>query len=195
MPTTISHRYKLRRGTAAAWTTADPVLLEGEPGLETDTRKVKYGDGVTAWTSLAYATISGVAWGDITGDIEDQADLLAVFDDIADELALKADLGSPQISDHDTYTFVLADANKHYYHTDAGAHTVTIPANSSIAFSIGTVLGFVNEDGAGDVTIAITTDTLRWQGNTGSRTLAENGFATAIKVTATLWRLTGDGIT
>jgi len=47
---------KLRRETAANWTTANPVLALGEPGLETDTGKVKYGDGTTAWASLAYST-------------------------------------------------------------------------------------------------------------------------------------------
>lgn len=54
MTTTISIRFKFRRGTAAEWTTANPVLLTGEPGLETDTGKMKYGDGTTAWNSLAY---------------------------------------------------------------------------------------------------------------------------------------------
>lgn len=45
-----------RRGTAAEWTAADPVLENGEPGYETDTRRLKVGDGVTAWTALGYAT-------------------------------------------------------------------------------------------------------------------------------------------
>jgi hypothetical protein len=46
---------KLRRDTAANWTTADSVLGSGEPGLETDTGKIKFGDGSTAWTTLAYS--------------------------------------------------------------------------------------------------------------------------------------------
>lgn len=45
---------QFRRGTAAAWTTANPILADGEMGFETDTRKQKIGDGVTAWSSLAY---------------------------------------------------------------------------------------------------------------------------------------------
>ena len=44
-----------RNGTASQWTAANPILALGEQGLESDTRKVKYGDGVTAWNSLAYA--------------------------------------------------------------------------------------------------------------------------------------------
>jgi len=45
---------KLRRGTAAQWTAADPILAAGEPGFETDTGKHKIGDGVTAWAGLSY---------------------------------------------------------------------------------------------------------------------------------------------
>jgi hypothetical protein len=51
----MTTRIKLRRDTAANWTTEDPILAEGEPGLETDTGKIKYGDGTTAWVSLDYA--------------------------------------------------------------------------------------------------------------------------------------------
>jgi hypothetical protein len=47
---------KLRRDTAANWTTADSVLATGEPGVETDTGKLKFGDGASAWTSLSYSS-------------------------------------------------------------------------------------------------------------------------------------------
>lgn len=60
-------RFRIRRDTAANWTSVNPVLGLGEPGLETDTRKVKYGDGATAWTSLAYSAAGAIAWTDITG--------------------------------------------------------------------------------------------------------------------------------
>lgn len=46
---------QLRRGTASQWTTANPVLLAGEVGVETDTSRLKIGDGSTAWNSLPYA--------------------------------------------------------------------------------------------------------------------------------------------
>jgi hypothetical protein len=49
----------LRRGTAAQWTASNPVLAEGEVGLETDTRKFKVGDGLTAWSSLSYWQTGG----------------------------------------------------------------------------------------------------------------------------------------
>lgn len=48
-------RIQLRRGKAAFWTDANPILFPGEPGLETDTRKLKFGDGRTPWRELEYA--------------------------------------------------------------------------------------------------------------------------------------------
>ena len=55
---------QLRGGTATAWTSANPILAQNEFGVETDTNKMKRGDGATAWTSLAYfetgeVTLSG----------------------------------------------------------------------------------------------------------------------------------------
>lgn len=49
-------KIRLRRGTAAEWTAANPTLLLGEMGIETDTRKFKFGDGSAAWNSLLYAS-------------------------------------------------------------------------------------------------------------------------------------------
>jgi YD repeat-containing protein len=47
-------KIQVRRGTAAQWTTANPVLAVGERGYETDTKREKIGDGVTSWISLPY---------------------------------------------------------------------------------------------------------------------------------------------
>ncbi|MGC0237263.1 GDSL-type esterase/lipase family protein [Arthrobacter sp. SD76] len=52
----MAQRIQLRRGTAAEWTAANPVLANGEPGVETDTGKQKFGNGVAAWTVLPYAS-------------------------------------------------------------------------------------------------------------------------------------------
>ena len=106
-------------------------------------------------------------------------------------------LGAPQNSQSAAYGLVMTDAGKHIYHPDADttARTFTIPANASVAFPIGTVIGIQNGNGAGVITLAITSDTLRWGSSTGSRSIAANGTATLLKVTATVWRLTGDGIT
>ena len=105
----------------------------------------------------------------------------------------------PQNSQSTPYTAVLADSGKQIFHpsADTTARTFTIPANSSVAYPIGTALSFINQNGAGVVTIAITTDTMRLAGagTTGSRTLAANGIATAIKLTSTEWIISGTGLT
>lgn len=58
---TIESIFRLRRDTAANWASVNPVLELGEPGLETDTLKVKYGDGSTAWNALSYSAGSAYA--------------------------------------------------------------------------------------------------------------------------------------
>ncbi|MEI8390120.1 MAG: hypothetical protein WCG23_09590 [bacterium] len=45
---------QLRNETAATWTSSNPTLAQGEMGLETDTNRIKFGDGSTAWNSLPY---------------------------------------------------------------------------------------------------------------------------------------------
>jgi len=54
MTITLSALQKQRRDTAANWTAENPTLLAGEIGIESDTGKIKIGDGVTAWNSLSY---------------------------------------------------------------------------------------------------------------------------------------------
>ena len=54
-------RIDVRQDNASDWTTADPTLKSGEFGLETDTGKLKIGDGSTAWISLAY--LGGITTG------------------------------------------------------------------------------------------------------------------------------------
>jgi len=62
----MSTQIQIRRALAATWTSANTVLADGEPGLETDTAKIKYGDGVTAWNSLPYASALSLTADDIT---------------------------------------------------------------------------------------------------------------------------------
>lgn len=97
------------------------------------------------------------------------------------------------------YTLVLGDANNGFLHpsADTTGRTWTIPANASVAFTVGTAISFVNQNGAGTISIAITTDTMRLAGagTTGTRTLAANGMATALKISATEWIISGVGLT
>lgn len=53
---TLNVKIQIRNDTANAWKTNNPVMLKGEMGVETDTRKFKFGDGVSTWTELDYAS-------------------------------------------------------------------------------------------------------------------------------------------
>jgi hypothetical protein len=95
------------------------------------------------------------------------------------------------------YETVLADSGKTILHpvADDNARIFTIPAESSVNYPIGTVISFVNLQNT--VTIEITTDTmyLANDGDTGDRTLAEYGMASAMKVASTTWIISGNGLT
>ena len=107
-------------------------------------------------------------------------------------------LNIPQNSQSTAYTLVLADSGKHIFHPvgDNNARTFTIPANSSVAYPIGTAITFINM-AAAVVSIAITTDTLTLSsaGTAGTRSLAQYGSATCIKITSTSWLISGSGLT
>ena len=104
---------------------------------------------------------------------------------------------TPVNSQSADYTLVLADSGKTILHaiSDDNPRTFTIPANSSVAYAVSTVVTLVNL--INDVTIAITTDTmyLAGDGATGSRTLAAYGVASAVKVDSTTWVVSGNGLT
>lgn len=112
--------------------------------------------------------------------------------DSADEIGWK---GTPQNAKSSSYTLVLADAAKQIYLNGGVSQTLTVPANSSVAFPIGTIIPIINDSG-NNWTIAITTDTMTEyvSGSTGSRTLATDGKAILEKVTATKWFVSGPGV-
>jgi hypothetical protein len=122
--------------------------------------------------------------------------VLTTDNSTADEVGFK---GIPQNSQSgSSYTLVLTDASKHVV-CAGSSMTITIPANASVAFPIGTVVTFIgNGSGSTNTTIAITTDTLFLAGTafatTGSRTLAYGGLATALKTGATAWMISGTGL-
>lgn len=101
--------------------------------------------------------------------------------------------GAPQNAQTAAYQLALTDNGKHISITTGG---ITIPANSAAAFPIGATVVIYNNSGSSQ-TIAITTDTLRQAGttNTGTRTLANYGLATCVKVASTVWAITGAGLT
>ncbi len=103
---------------------------------------------------------------------------------------------APVNSQSANYTLVLTDAGKVILHpsSDNNPRTFTIPANASVAYPVGTCLTFINM--INTVTIAITSDTmtLLTAGTTGSRTMAANSIATAVKIGSTAWVISGTGV-
>lgn len=96
--------------------------------------------------------------------------------------------GAPQVTGT-TRTLQLSDAGR-MIHVSGN---ITIPANSSVAFPIGTIIILSNNSGTNS-TVSITSDTLRLSGasSTGSRTLAGRGTAFLMKVNTTEWKIGGD---
>lgn len=96
-----------------------------------------------------------------------------------------------------SYTTVLTDADDIISKESGGAgETFTIDSNANVAYPVGTKIGF-NNDGGGTLSIAITTDTLVFadDNTTGTRTLGDGGFAVAVKVTTTKWKIAGRQLT
>jgi hypothetical protein len=87
------------------------------------------------------------------------------------------------------YTFLMTDKGKTIYKASGGAgETYTIPASGAVAYQIGTWIA-IDNDGGGNLSIAITTDTLvGTDGATGTRTLGDNHRALIQKIGATRWR-------
>jgi hypothetical protein len=149
--------------------------------------ELSYLDGATSaiQTQLNAKAASG-ANTDITA-LDQDVTITATGTIAADTIGYR---GLPQNSQTASYTLALADAGKHISITTGG---VVIPANGSVAFPTGTTIVVFNNSGSSQ-TISITTDTLRQAGtaNTGSRTLAQYGLVTLVKVASTVWVATGN---
>ena len=82
----MSDRVQFRRDTKARWAEVNPILMEGEIGLETDTNNIKMGDGVHTWNELEY----GVGIENITSELGDSENLAASQKLVKVELSKKA---------------------------------------------------------------------------------------------------------
>ena len=170
----------------------DLAVADGGTGASTLTGVLK-GNGTSAFTAATagtdYVAPSGALGTPSSGTLS------SCTVDGTDAVGFR---NVPVNSQSAAYTLVLADSGKVILHpsSDANARTFTIPANSSVAYPVGTAITFINMTSQ-VVTIAITTDTmyLSSAGTTGSRSLAQYGSATAIKITSTNWIISGSGLT
>ena len=188
-------------GTAAAQNTT--AFASAAQGATADTA-VQPGDLAAVATTGAYADLSGKPTLGSAAAENTTAFATAAQGALADTAvqpaALTAAISAIAIQSKSAdYTAVLTDAGTALLHpsADTTARVYTIPANASVAYPVGTVLTFINQNAAGAISIAITSDTMRLAGagTTGTRTLAANGIATATKLTSTEWIINGTGLT
>ena len=157
--------------------TANQVTVT-DAGAESASVTISLPQSIATSSSVQFASVSAVAAPGTTSTTSEYIGYI----------------GIPQNSKSTNYELVAGDQGKHVYVTSTA--TVTIPANSSVAFPIGSVITIIAGAGA-TATIAITSDTmnLAGTGTTGSRTLAPYGVATLIKVASTTWFINGTGLT
>jgi hypothetical protein len=171
---------QIRRDTAANWTSANPVLAQGELGAETDTSKIKIGNGSTAWTSLSYlidaggyATLSGVQTFTGTKTFAGTTSTLAVvLNDAAEVATVSATAATGTIAYDITTQSVL------YYTSNASANwTVNFRASSGTSLNTALATGqsvtaafLVTQGATAYYNSAVQVDgssvTPKWQGGT-----------------------------
>lgn len=157
-------------------------------------------EGAGNWRCVSYQKASGQPLAAAAGSVTSVNGASGAVDTFGTGLDVDATgfRGLPQNSQSGNYTCVAADSGKHLIHpSGAGAgDTFTIPANASVAFEVGTAITFINMD-SNALSIAITSDTLNLAGagTTGTRTLAQYGVATAVKVGSTQWLISGVNLT
>ena len=154
----------------------------------------------TTLTASGATTLNGaVTLGDAAGDVITSTGVFGIANGgtIVQAAAPATNaigyLGTPQNAQAGTYGILMSDIGKDLYFTATA--TVTIPANGTIAVPIGSIIQ-LSVDATHVLTIAITTDTLRWvpSNTTGSRTLTGPAQCVIQKKTATEWWVSGLGL-
>lgn len=140
----LQGKIQFRRGTAAEWTSANPVLLEGEMGVETDTNKFKIGNGVGTWTALSYGGLVGPA---VTVDaVPTNGSANAVSSDgVFDALALKAPLADAALTGNPTVPTQTAGNNSTRIANTAFVTTAMANAIAGLVNSSPAALDTLNE--------------------------------------------------
>jgi len=209
---------QVKRGSASSWTSANTVLAAGEIGFETDTNKMKVGDGSTAWSSLNYVdsipsqtgnsgkylTTNGTSasWGTVDA-LPSQTGNSGKYLTTNGTSASWGTLDLTAYADKNltlnaqtgtTYTFVLADNGKLVTASNASAQTYTIPLNSSVAYPVGAQINII-QIGAGQVTIqgagGVTVGS-SGATSTAPRLRVQYSSATLIKAATDTWYVLGD---
>lgn len=205
---------QVRRGTASQWTSTNPTLAAGEFGYETDTGKLKIGNGTTAWASLAYSgsgTVTsitagtGLSGGTITSTGTIAIDTATTADLTTAQTLTNKTLTTPTITQGqatpvfsaNAYTLVAGDAGKLLIASNSStAGTVNIPTDATTNFAVGTQITIL-QTGSGQLTIQATTSgttTVLSAGATSASPKCRTQYsaATCWKSAANTWYVMGD---
>jgi hypothetical protein len=192
----VAYKFILRDSTGALLGTYDDIYgindvsATGVPWSEiTATPTTLAGYGITNGlsTTVAASTYAPIASPTFTGTVTIPDSAAAPF--------TAGYLDVPQSLKVANYQLALVDRGKSVVMNGASL-TLTVPANSAVAFPIGTAIVVINI-AATSLSVAITTDTMTLVNSTttGTRTLAQNAMATLVKVGATNWIIAGLGVT
>ena len=161
-------RFQLRRDTSSNWSSINPTLALGEPGVETDTLKLKIGTGATNWNSLAYSTTTDFA------DLDNTPTTLSGYG-ITDAATL------------DDFSVTVATANGNgnlSYDSETGEFVFTPPELifSNISNTPTTLSGYGITDAATDAQGSLA-DTAVQPGDNVSQLTNDSGYLTDYTVT------------
>jgi len=166
-------RIQVRRGTASQWSATNPVLAAGEVGLETDTRKIKFGDGNSTWTSLNYLNpgdIEEISQDAVNSALTMGTGLTKVYNDAANTITLAVDTSViatkaelAEVSQDSVNDAIVAGTGLDKVYDDA-SNTITLDIDSTVTTNSGSQ--------------TLTNKTISLGNNTVSGTLAQ--FNTAV---------------
>ena len=190
---------QIRRDTAANWTSANPTLAQGELGLETDTSKIKAGDGSTAWTSLGYLIDTGgyAAYSDatanFTGTLQNGGSNVLVDTDIGSTVQgydanITTSTNTQTLTNKTVRDTVYALSGTAFDATNGAIQTKTLSANTTFTDSLSSGDAIVLQLEAG-ASYTVTWPTMTWvtSGGNVAPTLTAADTLVFWKVSTTLY--------
>lgn len=198
----MATKIQVRRDTSANWTSTNPTLSSGEIGFETNTGKFKIGNGSSAWSALDYFLDSSDLSGYLTAASASttyltQASASTTYLTQASASTTYLTATSPQVvlsAVTSDYTLALTDSNDFIPLNSSAPFTITVPADNSVNFPVGTRIDMV-QLGTGQVTVAGQTNgaqTSLVRSTPGAKFRAQYSGATLVKISTNLWSLVGD---
>ncbi len=166
----MATRMQQRRGTAAQWTAANPILAAGEIGFETDTNKFKMGNGSSTWTALQY--------------FANAAELAAIIDGAPELLNTLNELAASIGDDPTFFTSVASNLSAHSSDTTS-VHGIANTANLATTADTTTAIQVAVTDHNATTGVHGIADTSELETQTGAQAKADAALLAAEESTDT----------